>query len=53
MPAMALHALMVSRVERFSRQKVDKAAALGFISTVFVIAYFGYGIWQTWWLAAL
>lgn len=43
----------VSRVGRLSRQKVDRAAALGFISTAFVIAYFGYGIWQTWWLAAL
>lgn len=51
--AMALVVLTVSRVGRLSRQKVDRAAALGFISAAFVIAYFGYGIWQTWWLAAL
>ena len=42
--AMALVVLTVSRVGRLSRQKVDRAAALSFISAAFVIAYFGYGI---------
>ena len=51
--AMALVGLTVSRVGRLSRQKVDRAAALGYITAAFVIAYFSYGIWQTWWLAAL
>lgn len=51
--AMAFVVLTVSRVGRLSGQKVDRAAALGFISAAFVIAYFSYGIWQTWWLAAL
>ncbi len=51
--AMGLVALTVSRVGRLSREKLEGATVSGFISTVFVIAYFGYGIWQTWWLAAL
>jgi exopolysaccharide production protein ExoQ len=38
---------------QLSSDKRETAAVLGYIATAFVISYFSYGIWQTWWLSVL
>ena len=49
----ALFAAIADRVRRLSTDRLRLAAAAASCISAFTIAQVGYGLWQSWWLAAL
>ena len=57
LPGAALGAVLIAgimfRIGRMATARIDKAAAAGLVLCVVTIGNLSYGVWQSWWLAAI